>query len=290
MRAVENLKPGLYVTATPIGNLNDISDRARIVLKEADLIACEDTRVTGRLMSALGLKGSMIPYHEHNGEKQRPKILARIKAGQKVALVSDAGTPLISDPGFKLVEEARSENLLVVPIPGPSALTAAISVAGLPSDRFLFMGFAPTKSKTRKDWFKEVSKDKSTLIFYESTRRLPESLKDASITLGMARQAAVCRELTKSYEEVLRGSLKELADHYAEKGAPKGECVIVVGPPEKIIQTDAQTVDMDHALSMALHHMTVKDAAAFVATLFGVKKRPLYARALELSQKNDDAL
>jgi len=281
------LKPGLYVTATPIGNLGDISDRARLVLESADLIACEDTRVTGRLMSAMGLKGSMMAYHEHNGDAQRPKILARIAAGERVVLVSDAGTPLISDPGYKLVEEAHEAGLLVVAIPGASALTAAISIAGLPSDRFLFMGFSPHKSKARQTWFADVAKDKSTLVYYESTRRLPESLLDAAENLGGIREAAVCRELTKAFEEVRRGTLRDLANHYAEAGAPKGECVVIVGPPRKLVRGDDTAVDSDKALKLALKYMSVKDAAAFVAELLDKKKRPLYARALELNKIDD---
>ena len=281
------LKPGLYVTATPIGNLGDITDRAREVLSSADLIACEDTRVTGRLMSAMGLKGSMMAYHEHNGDTQRPKILARIAAGERVVLVSDAGTPLISDPGYKLVEEAHEAGLHVVAIPGASALTAAISIAGLPSDRFLFMGFSPHKSKARQTWFTDVARDKSTLVYYESTRRLPESLLDAADNLGGIRDAAVCRELTKTFEEVRRGTLRELANHYSEAGAPKGECVVIVGPPRKLVRGEDTMVDSDKALSLALKHMSVKDSAAFVAELLDKKKRPLYARALELNEIND---
>lgn len=281
------LKPGLYVTATPIGNLGDISDRARSVLESADLIACEDTRVTGRLMSAMGLKGSMMAYHEHNGDAQRPKILARIAAGERVVLVSDAGTPLISDPGYKLVEEAHEAGLLVVAIPGASALTAAISIAGLPSDRFLFMGFSPHKSKARQTWFADVARDKSTLVYYESTRRLPESLLDAAENLGGIREAAICRELTKAFEEVRRGTLRELANHYAEAGAPKGECVVIVGPPRKLVRGEDTAVDSDKALKLALKYMSVKDASAFVAELLDKKKRPLYARALELNKIDD---
>lgn len=278
------LKPGLYVTATPIGNLSDITDRARHVLGGVDYIACEDTRVTGKLMSAMGLKNTLMAFHEHNEDKQRPYILGLLKEGAKIALVSDAGTPLISDPGYKLVEEARDMNLAVVPVPGASALTAALSVAGLPTDRFIFMGFPPSKSGARQQWFASVAKLKSTLVYYESTRRLPESLKDAAASLGN-RPAAVCRELTKAFEEVVKDSLFNLVDHYTESGAPKGECVVVVGPPAKITHSTGEAViDIDTALKLALGHMKVKDAAGFVAELTGQKRKALYARALELKE------
>lgn len=273
------------MTATPIGNLSDITDRARQVLESVDIVACEDTRVTGKLMNAMGIKNTLMAFHEHNEDKQRPYILGKIKEGAKIALVSDAGTPLISDPGYKLVEEARDMNLAVVPVPGASALTAALSVAGLPTDRFMFIGFPPSKSGARQEWFKDISKLKSTLVYYESTRRLPESLKDAAATLGN-RPAAVCRELTKSYEEVVKDSLFNLVDHYAESGAPKGECVVVVGPPAKVTRiTGEATIDIDTTLKLALTHMKVKDAAGFVAELTGQRRKTLYARALEIKEE-----
>jgi len=279
-----HLKPGLYVTATPIGNLSDITDRARHVLEGVDYVACEDTRVTGKLMNAMGIKNSLMSFHEHNEDKQRPYILSKIKEGAKIALVSDAGTPLISDPGYKLVEEARDMNLPVVPVPGASALTAALSVAGLATDRFMFMGFPPAKSGARCEWFSEVAKLKSTLVYYESTRRLPESLRDAASKLGN-RPAAVCRELTKSYEEVVKDKLFKLVEHYSESGAPKGECVVVIGPPEKVIRiTGEAIIDIDTTLKLALGHMKVKDAAGFVAELTGQRRKTLYARALELKE------
>ncbi len=279
------IKTGLYVTATPIGNLSDITDRARQILEGVDIVACEDTRVTGKLMNAMGIKNTLMAFHEHNEDKQRPYILNQIKGGAKIALVSDAGTPLISDPGYKLVEEARDMNLPVVPIPGASALTSALSIAGLPTDRFMFLGFPPSKSGARCEWFKEVSKLKCTLVYYESTRRLPQSLKDAAQTLGN-RQAAVCRELTKAFEEVVKDSLFNLVDHYENTGAPKGKCVVVVGPPAKVMRiTGEAVIDIDTTLSLALQSMKVKDAAAFVAELTGQKRKTLYARALELKDK-----
>lgn len=280
-----HMKPGLYVTATPIGNLSDISDRARQVLAEADYIACEDTRMTGKLMTALGLKNTLMAFHEHNEDAQRPYILDKIKEGAKIVLVSDAGTPLISDPGYKLVEEARDMNLRVVPVPGASALTSALSVAGLPTDRFMFIGFPPSKSAARREWFTDIAKLKCTLVYYESTRRLPDSLKDASEMLGN-REAAVCRELTKAYEEVRKDKLFNLVEHYAAEGAPKGECVVVVGPPAKVTRiTGEATIDIDKALTLALTHMKVKDAAGFIAELTGQKRKTLYSRALELKEK-----
>ncbi len=280
-----HLKPGLYVTATPIGNLSDITDRARQVLESVDYVACEDTRVTGKLMHAMGIKNTLMAFHDHNEDKQRPYILGLLKEGAKIALVSDAGTPLISDPGYKLVEEARDMNLTVVPIPGASALTSALSVAGLPTDRFMFMGFPPSKSSARQQWFADVVNLKSTLVYYESTRRLPESLKDAAASLGN-RPAAVCRELTKSYEEVIKNNLFNLVEHYTQSGAPKGECVVVVGPPVKVTQSSGEAViDIDSTLKLALSHMKVKDAAAFVAEITGQKRTILYARALEIKEE-----
>lgn len=280
-----HLKPGLYVTATPIGNMSDITDRARHVLENVDYVACEDTRVTGKLMSTLGLKNTLMAFHEHNEDKQRPYILDKIKEGAKIALVSDAGTPLISDPGYKLVEQARDMNLDVIPVPGASALTAALSVAGLATDRFMFMGFPPSKSGARQEWFANVAKLKCTLVYYESTKRLPKSLKDAATSLG-DRSAAICRELTKTFEEVIKDSLVNLADHYDKNGAPKGECVVVVGPPKKATLSSGEAMmDIDKALKLALNHMKVKDAATFVADLSGQTRKKLYARALELKDE-----
>ncbi|WP_417456337.1 16S rRNA (cytidine(1402)-2'-O)-methyltransferase [Kordiimonas sp.] len=278
------LKPGLYVVATPIGNLGDISARAKHVLGQVDAIACEDTRVTAKLLTANLIKKPLLAYHEHNGAVQRPKLLAMLAEGKKVALVSDAGTPLISDPGFKLVADAQDAGHYVTAIPGPCAAIMALSLAGLPTDRFLFLGFPPNKSKARQTWFHVERQTHASLVFYESAKRLPDCLRDAAEVLG-AREAAVCRELTKRFEEVVRGDLMTLAAHYAETGAPKGEIVVVIGPPEKSVPSDAQEMDAETLLTAALKHMSVKSAAAFVAELSGVPKKQLYSRALELSGK-----
>ncbi len=278
------LKPGLYVVATPIGNLGDISARAKHVLGQVDAIACEDTRVTAKLLTANLIKKPLLAYHEHNGAVQRPKLLAMLAEGKKVALVSDAGTPLISDPGFKLVADAQDAGHYVTAIPGPCAAIMALSLAGLPTDRFLFLGFPPNKSKARQTWFHVERHTHASLVFYESAKRLPDCLRDAADVLG-AREAAVCRELTKRFEEVVRGDLPSLAAHYAEAGAPKGEIVVVIGPPAKSAPSDAQEMDTETLLTAALKHMSVKSAAAFVAELSGVPKKQLYSRALELSGK-----
>lgn len=278
------LKPGLYVVATPIGNLGDISARAKHVLGQVDAIACEDTRVTAKLLTANLIKKPLLAYHENNGAVQRPKLLAMLAEGKKVALVSDAGTPLISDPGFKLVAEAQDDGHYVTAIPGPCAAIMALSLAGLPTDRFLFLGFPPNKSKARQTWFHVERQIPASLVYYESAKRLPESLRDAAEVLGN-REAAVCRELTKRFEEVVRGDLSTLAAHYAEAGAPKGEIVVVIGPPEKSAPSDSQQIDAETMLTAALKHMSVKSAAAFVAELTDIPKKQLYSRALELTGK-----
>ncbi len=270
------LDPGLYVTATPIGNLRDITLRALDVLGGADAIACEDTRMTGRLLSAHGLKTPMIAYHEHNAETARPKILARLAAGEAVALVSDAGTPLISDPGFKLVRDARAAGVRVVTIPGPSALTAALSIAGQPTDRVLFAGFPPAKAGARASFFRELANVHATLVFYEGPSRLAASLAAMAEAFG-DRVGVVARELTKIYEEAVDGPLSELAARYAA-APPKGEIVVLVAPPEDA----AIGMDLDAALIAAMAEMSLKDAAAAAAEAAGVPKKTAYARALQL--------
>ncbi len=279
----KKLPAGLYVVATPIGNLSDISARAKEVLKNVDLIACEDTRMTGKLLGAYLIKKAMLPYHEHNGSLQRPKILGKIAAGGSVALVSDAGTPLISDPGYKLVDDAYDNGLRVVAIPGPSAVVTALSIAGMPTDRFLFMGFAPTKTQARTTWFEAEKNTAASLVYYESAKRIAGSLRDAATALG-PRPAAVCRELTKKFEEVVRGTLEEIADRYETSGPPKGEIVVVIAPPGKHdSETAGSDISTEALLVAALKHMTVKSAAAFVAEVTGEKRKGLYARALELT-------
>ncbi len=268
----------LVLIATPIGNLGDITARALDGLKTADLIACEDSRVTAKLLQHAGIEKPLLPYHDHNAEAMRPKLLARIAAGERVALVSDAGTPLISDPGYKLVQAAVAAGLAVTMLPGPSAPVMALALSGLPSDRFLFGGFLPAKSKARREAIAEAARAPVTLIFFETAPRLLDSLKDLQAVLG-DRPAAVARELTKLFEEVRRESLSALAAHYEQTGAPKGEIVIVVGPPP---EERASAQDVDTLLRHALASMSVKDAAATVAAATGAPKRTVYARALEL--------
>lgn len=279
------LPAGLFIVATPIGNLGDLSVRAKETLAGVDMIACEDTRVTAKLLTANLIKKPLQAYHEHNGPVVRPKLLEKLAGGARIALVSDAGTPLISDPGFKLVAEAQDAGVMVTSIPGPCAAITALSLAGMPTDRFLFMGFPPNKSGARQSWFSGEAKTRATLVFYESARRLPECLRDAAHAMP-GREAAVCRELTKKFEETRRGSLQDLADHYAAEGAPKGEVVVVIGPPAlKDDPGESTQMDAETLLVAALKHMSVKSASAFVAEITGAKKKELYSRALELSGK-----
>jgi len=279
----KSLVAGLYVTATPIGNLEDITLRALRVLEQSDVIACEDTRVTAKLLSAYGLKTPLIAYHDHNGPRARPQILARLAAGERVALVSDAGTPLISDPGFKLIAEAHEAGHGVFAVPGASSVSSALSIAGLATDRFLFAGFLAPKSGARKKALEELKSVKGSLVLLEGPSRLAALLKDAADVLG-PRQAAIAREITKLHEEVRRGSLEDLAAHYAEASAPKGEIVVVIGPPDNDPYTE---LDVDAALTQALKTSSVKDAAAEVAEMSGRPRRELYARALEISKGSD---
>lgn len=278
--------PGLYLVATPIGNLDDITLRALKLLRTADLIACEDTRVTGKLLSLLGISGAALtPYHEHNAERARPALLGRLRDGAVVALVSDAGTPLVSDPGYRLVRACLAEGLPVTSLPGPSAAITALQLSGLPCDRFLFAGFLPVKAGARRTALAELAAVPASLVFYESPRRLAETLAAMAEVLGR-REVAVARELTKLYEEVRRGSLAELAAHYAEVGPPKGEVVVVVGPPEA--EAGPSEDDVDAALRQALASMSARDAAAAVATATGLPKRQVYARAIVLAKGEDE--
>lgn len=280
------LAPGLYVVATPIGNLGDVTLRALATLKSADLVLCEDTRVTHKLLDRYGLRPKLLAYHDHNAASVRPKILKELQAGGAVALVSDAGTPLISDPGYKLVAETLDAGIRVYPIPGASALLAALVAAGLPTDRFFFEGFLPAKSGQRKNKLAELHEIPATLVFYETGPRLADSLRDLFEVLG-ARSAAVCRELTKTFEETRRGTLGELAAHYETNGAPKGEIVIVVSPPDpsaKIVSAD----EIDAQLKRAMKRSSLKDAVAAVAEETGAKRRDVYARALALSDEDED--
>lgn len=271
--------PGLYIVSTPIGNLGDMSFRARDVLEQADIIACEDTRVTGKLLAHFDVRTPTVSYHDHNEQRVLPRLMATLAAGQIVALVSDAGTPLISDPGYRLVKEARAAGFLVNSIPGASAILAALTSAGLPTDRFMFAGFLPSKTGARRKILSDLAPIMATLVFYESPKRLKSSLKDIFEVLG-DREAAVCRELTKLFEEVRSGKLSDLARHYRKADKPKGEIVIIVGPP---LAAEASEDQLDQALIKALENLSVKEAVASVTYTTGLKRKQVYARALELS-------
>lgn len=271
------LEPGLYVVATPIGNLRDITLRALDVLNGCDLLLAEDTRVTGKLLAAYGLSKTMARYDEHAAERARPRIMAALEAGQSIALVSDAGTPLVSDPGYRLVKEVVAAGHRVFPIPGPSAALAALTLAGLPTDRFLFAGFTPPKSAARRTFLAEFATAKATLIFYETGPRLRASLEDMLAVFG-PREAAVTRELTKLYETAVRGTLDQLAiDPALEE--PKGEIVVLVGPGS---EEAASEVDADRALTEAMARLPLGEAASEVAKSLGLNRRELYRRALAL--------
>ena len=280
--------PGLYVVATPIGNLADVSLRALRILARADLIACEDTRVTRKLMERYGLKTRLLSYHEHNEAARRPDLIARLEAGETLALVTDAGTPLVSDPGFRLVSAARDQGLPVYPVPGPSALLAGLVASGLPADRFWFEGFLPAKPGARRTRIADLRGIEGTLVLYESPHRIAATLADLAKGLG-ARPAVLARELTKRFETVTRGSLSDLAADLAANGAPKGEIVLIVGPPEAE-PPDVETGDLDDRLSALVAEHGVKRAAAQLAAETGLKRKQLYQRALELdaSKPRDD--
>lgn len=279
----EPIRPGLHVVATPIGNLGDISFRALATLAAADAIIAEDTRVTKKLLAHYGIATPLVAYHEHNAAVMRPHLLARLTDGAALALVSDAGTPLISDPGFKLVAEALGQNIDVVPVPGASAVLAALVVAGLPTDRFFFEGFLPPKSAARRGRISELAAIPGTLVFFESPRRLAETLRDLAAVLG-PREAAMARELTKFFETVRRASLPDLAASVAAEAPPKGEIVLLVGPPGTELPK-ASEGDLDARLSQALKNLSVKDAAALVSAETGEPRRKIYARALKLSTR-----
>jgi 16S rRNA (cytidine1402-2'-O)-methyltransferase len=271
------LAPGLYIVATPIGNLGDLSPRAASILANADVVAVEDSRVTAGLLRHVGVKRPMQPYHDHNAESVRPGLVARM-GREAVALVSDAGTPLISDPGYKLVRDARAAGHAVVTIPGPCAAIAALTLAGLPTDRFLFMGFLPAKVQARGETIAEVAAVRATLVFYESGPRLAATLAALAEGLG-DREAGVAREITKKFEECVTGSLTLLAARYAE-APPKGEIVIVVAPPGEAPPATAE--DADAALAEALQRLPASKAAGEVAKRLGLDRKALYARALEM--------
>ena len=273
----QSLPPGLYIVATPIGNLGDMTSRAAETLRRADYILAEDKRVTAKLLAHIGATAPMTAYHDHSDEKLRERIVGDL-GSKAVALVSDAGTPLISDPGYKLARAARQAGHPVFTLPGPSAAIAALTLAGLPTDRFLFLGFLPAKAKARSEAIAEIASVRASLVLYESGPRLAESLAALHGGLG-EREAAVVREITKLHEETVTGTLGELAERY-DHASPKGEIVIVVGPPPE--RTQASDDELDDALRAALASMSPSRAAADVAASLGVPRKRAYARALEL--------
>ena len=271
---------GLIVTATPIGNLGDITVRALETLQQVDIIACEDTRITRRLLRRYDIDTPTFIYHEHNAERVRPRLVARLLEGDSVALVSDSGTPLISDPGFKLVRAAVDAGIPVTTLPGPTAMIAALTVGGLPTDRFMFAGFLPNRSAARRRALEGLRALDATLVFYESPRRLAGTLADMAEALG-SREAAVARELTKRYEEVVRGPLGDLARR-AAKVPPRGEIVILVGPPTEWKFGERA---LDDALRQALAQFSLRDAVDQVVADTGMPRRCIYRRALELEKQ-----
>lgn len=271
------LSAGLYIVATPIGNLSDMSPRAADMLRDADIIAVEDSRVTAKLLAHLGIRKPMLPYHDHNADRVRPELLARMRS-EAVALVSDAGTPLISDPGYKLVRDARAEGIPITTAPGPCAAIAALTLAGLPTDRFLFLGFLPPRAGAREAALREIAAVRATLILYESGPRLSATLEALDKVLG-ERQAAVVREISKKFEETTTGTLAGLHERYRD-AQPKGEIVIVVAPPGE--QAAPEEAEIDAALREAMGRLSPSRAAAEVAERLGVPKRQVYERALAL--------
>ncbi|MEM9140982.1 MAG: 16S rRNA (cytidine(1402)-2'-O)-methyltransferase [Pseudomonadota bacterium] len=279
------LSPGLWLVATPIGNLGDITLRAIEVLRTADVLVCEDTRRTRRLLDLLEVPVAGRPiwsYNDHNAQARRPKIMEALAEGQSVAYASDAGTPLIADPGYRLVTEAQAQGYPVNTAPGPSAVIAALSLAGLPTDRFYFAGFLPAKSGPRRREAEGLKAIPSTLVFFESARRLAVSLSDLASILGDGREAAVVREISKVYQSVHRGRLSDLAAEFSD-GA-KGEIVVVIGPPEAVAATDDAWQSACEALKVALETQSVKDAVRDVAVRFDLPRRAVYTRALEITR------
>jgi 16S rRNA (cytidine1402-2'-O)-methyltransferase len=277
--------PGLYLVATPIGNLSDVTLRALETLAAVETIACEDSRVTKRLLERYAIATPLVTYHDHNAETARPKIVARLEAGAAIALVSDAGTPLISDPGFKLVQAAQAAGHTVTAIPGASAVLAALTASGLPTDRFFFEGFLPAREAARRTRIDELANIPATLVFYETGPRIAAMLNDVAAGLG-GRPGAVCRELTKLHEEIRRGDIAALALAYREGAETRGEFVVVIGPPARGQPVEA--IDLDGMLQRALMTASLKDAVEAVAAATGQKRRIVYQRALALSKRDGD--
>ena len=274
------MEPGLYIVSTPIGNLRDITLRAIDTLHAVDEVLAEDTRTARKLFDAYAIKTKLTAYHDHNGAARRPDLLSRLQEGARLALISDAGTPLVSDPGWKLVHEAARMGLNIVPVPGASAMLAGLVKSGLPSDRFLFAGFLPAKKSARQKALGELVNVPATLIFYESGPRLIASLSDMRDVLGAGRAGSVTRELTKLFEEARGGTLAELADHYEKAGKPKGEIVVLVGPPEADAAPDEAVLKRE--LLEALATQPTKAAANAVAARYNLPKRDVYQLALDL--------
>ncbi len=279
------MPPGLYLVATPIGNLSDVTLRALETLAAVEAIACEDTRVTRRLLERYTITTPLLIYHDHNAEIARPKILARLAAGAAIALVSDAGTPLISDPGFKLVQAAQAAGHAVTAVPGASAVLAALTASGLPTDRFFFEGFLPSREVARRTRIDELANLPATLVFFETGPRIAAMLDDVATRLG-GRPAAVCRELTKLHEEIRRGEVAALALAYRDGAETRGEFVVVIGPPGK--SEPGEAIDLDGMLKRALAAASLKDAVEAVAAATGQKRRIVYQRALALPRGGND--
>jgi 16S rRNA (cytidine1402-2'-O)-methyltransferase len=284
-RPATQLTHGLYVVATPIGNAADITLRALQILRTADIIACEDTRVTKKLLQLHGLQhGRLVSYHEHNADKMGAKLIEHLNSGEIVALVSDAGTPMINDPGYRLTASCRALSIPVHAIPGPSAVTNALVLAGLPTDRFMYCGYPPPKQGKRRSWLGGVIAVEATLVFLESPQRLASSLADMAVVFG-PRPACVTREMTKMFEEVRHGTLVELAEYYAEAGAPKGEVTLVVGGP--LNDAGAAPDDLDARLVQALATESVREASQRIAMETGLPRRDVYTRALAIKNGSD---
>lgn len=283
-KQIEKPEAGLYLVATPIGNLRDITLRALAVLRGVDVILCEDTRVTRKLLSAYGISAKTRTYNDHSDAQVRDDVIGMIAGGQAVALVSDAGMPMISDPGYKLVQACHGAGVSVTSLPGANAPLAALQLSGFPSDCFTFIGFLPNKTKARKDVLARWSDAQTTLIAFESAPRLIDCLSDIHAVMG-ARDVAVVREITKMFEEVRKGDAQDLVAHYTEKGAPKGEIVLVIAPPQ-VKETSAH--DLEHLLRNALQTMKTKEAAASVAQKTGANKKDLYDMALRIARQPQD--
>jgi len=275
---------GLYIVATPIGNLGDISLRALTILTQVSLIACEDTRISGAMLAKFGIKARLISYHDHNENERRAEILAELQQGKNVALISDAGMPLIADPGYRLVRDCRAALYDVTVIPGANAALTALAGSGLPTDAFFFAGFLPPKTNARQKAIAVLRDIPATLVFYEAPQRLVSTLHDLEIILGTTRDACVVREITKLYEETKQGSLHELAKHYGG-GEVKGEIVIIVGPPGETAAVEI--TEIDKLLEENLLSLSVRDAAAIVSAITGAKKSEVYKRALALAKKEN---